>query len=156
VTVDEAATTGTITKSLVSTTNNCSTIRYGVDVKNTSLADEWLTLSTLTDNKYGDITKFAGRVLGTTCGVASGLGTLSGTAGGGILGKIDPGSDYTCEFDAQFCSSPGTVNLPGGGTCTGISNTDTVTATLTGDEGETVSLTPGTLTVEECYTTHTQ
>ena len=84
------------------------------------------------------------------------MGTLSGTAGGGAFGIIDPGSDYKCEFDAQFCSPPGTVNLPGGGTCTGISNTDTVTATLTGDEGETVSLTPGTLTVEECYTTYTQ
>jgi hypothetical protein len=156
VAVGEADTTGTITKSLVSTTNNCATIRYGVDVKNTSLADEWVTLSALTDNKYGDITKFSGKILGTTCGVASGLGTLSGTAGGGALGRIDPGSDYKCEFDAQFCSSPGTVNLPGGGTCTGISNTDTVMATLTGDEGETVSLTPGTLTIEECYTTYTQ
>jgi len=29
-------------------------------------------------------------------------------------------------------------------------------ATLTGDEGETVSLTPGTLTVDECFTTYTQ
>ncbi len=157
VTVAEAATTGTITKSLVATTNNCATIRYGVDVKNTSSADETLTLSALSDNKYGDITKFPGStILGTTCGVASGLGTLSGTTGGGAFGTLAPGSDYTCQFDAQFCSSPGTVVLPGGSTCTGISNTDTVMATLTGDEGETVSLTPGTLTVDECFTTYTQ
>jgi hypothetical protein len=156
-TVVEAATTGTITRSLVSTTNNCLTVRYGVDVKNTSSADETLTLSALSDNKYGDITKFpGGSVLGTTCGVASGLGTLSGTTGGGLFGTIAPSGDYTCQFDAQFCSPPGTVTLPGGGTCTGISNTDTVIATLTGDEGETVSLTPGTLTVDQCFTTYAQ
>jgi hypothetical protein len=157
VTVGEAATTGTITNSLSSTTNNCVTVRYGVDVKNTSSADETLTLSALNDNKYGDITKFpGGGVLGTTCGVASGLGTLSGITGGGTFGTLAPGGDYTCQFDAQFCSSPGTVVLPGGSSCTGISNTDSVTATLTGDEGETVSLTPGTLTVDECFTTYTQ
>jgi hypothetical protein len=41
-------------------------------------------------------------------------------------------------------------------TCTGISNADTVMARLAGDEGETVSLTPWTLTVDECFTTYTK
>jgi hypothetical protein len=156
VTVGEAATTGTITKSLVSTTNNCATIRYGVDVKNTSSADETLTISGLSDSSYGDITKLQGNVLGTTCGVTSGLGTLSGSAGVPFGLIAAGGGEYKCQFDAQFCMQPGLVTKPDGTTCTGIFNTDTVSATLKGDESETVTLTPGTLTVDECITTFTQ
>jgi len=164
VTVDEAPTTGTISKSLSSITNNCATVRYGVDVKNTSSADETLTLSGLSDSQYADITKYpGGKVLGTTCGVAkgsAGLGTLSGSTGAGAFGTADavisPGGDYQCQFDAQFCSAPDTISVPGAGTCSGIKLTDTVSATLTGDEGETVSLTPGTLTVYQCITTYAQ
>jgi hypothetical protein len=133
-------------------------------VNNTSGADETLTLSGLTDDKYGDITKFpGGTVLGTTCGVAknsAGLGTLSGSSGAGAFGTSDaviqPGGDYQCQFDAQFCMAPGTVTLPNNSTCKGIFYTDTVSATLTGDEGETVSLTPGALTVDQCISTFTQ
>jgi hypothetical protein len=160
VTVGEAATTGTITKSLVSTTNNCATIRYGVDVKNTSSPDETLTISGLTDSQYGvkgDITKLGGGVLGTTCGVTgAGLGTLSGSTGVPFGTIAAGGGEYKCQFDAQFCQTPGPVTKPDGTTCTGIFNTDTVSATLTGDESEPITLTPGTLTVDECITTYTQ
>jgi hypothetical protein len=161
VTVGEAATTGTITKSLVSTTNNCATIRYGVDVKNTSSADETLTISGLSDSQYGDITKYAGSgnasVLGTTCGVTGpGLGTLAGSTGVPFGSIAAGGGEYKCQFDAQFCQQPGPVTKPDGTICTGIFSTDTVSATLTGDESETVTLTPGTLTVDQCITTYTQ
>jgi hypothetical protein len=156
VTAGEAATTGTITKSLNSITSNCATVRYGVDVKNTSSADETLTLSALNDSAYGDITKSGtanASVLGTTCGVTSGVGTLSGSPGV-PFGTLAAGGDYQCQFDAQFCGVPGPIT---GTACSnGISKSDTVSATLTGDEGEVVSLTPGALTVIQCITTSAQ
>jgi hypothetical protein len=163
VTSNEAASTATITKSLVSTTAGCATVRYGVDVKNTSSADETLTLSALSDSSYGDITKWTGTgnasVLGTTCGVTTGVGSLSGIAGAGTLSKTlaVSGSDYTCQFDAQFCGTLTTITLPAGSnpsTCLGIQHTNQVTGTLTGDDTppEVVSQTENTLTVDECFT----
>lgn len=138
VTSNEAATTGTITKSYVSTNNVCATVRYNVDVKNTSAGgtDETMTLSALSDNTFGDITKYTGStptpnmlVLGTTCNVATsspGLGTLSGLMGAGAFPYTLPvnGGDYTCQFDAQFCAAPSSITTTAGtcdigsGTCT--------------------------------------
>jgi hypothetical protein len=116
-----------------------------VAVKNTSSADEVLTLSALNDSAFGDLTTVHGSVLGTTCGVANGVGTLLGTAGAGAFNQtLSVGSTYSCQFDAQFCSAVD------GNTC--ISNTDTVTATLAGDEGESVSESANQLTVKECLT----
>jgi hypothetical protein len=54
------------------------------------------------------------------------------------------GGDYQCLFDAQFCSG-----LDANG-C--ISKTDSVTATLAGDEKEAVTVTQNTVTVKECLT----
>jgi hypothetical protein len=189
---NEASTTGTITKSLVGTTAGCATIRYGVDVANTSQttapgSDETLTLSALNDTSFGDITKWTGSapvnplVLGTTCGVASGVGSLAGSPGAGVLPVTlgPPNGDYSCQFDAQFCSAPGTIITTAGKcmsstcsvgkvgtacsqdsdcnvTCNGIQHKNTVGATLTGDEGEVVSLTPGSLTVNDCMTVTSQ
>ena len=152
---NEAPTTGTITKSFVGNTAGCATVRYGVEVKNTSTAgtDETLNLSAFNDAAFGSITSVHGTgtnsVLGTTCGVASGspgLGSLSGSTGAGALPTTIPvnGGTYTCQFDGQFCSG-----LDGNG-C--FSHTNTVSATLTGDENEVVTLTPGTLNVKECLT----
>jgi hypothetical protein len=162
VTSGEAPSTATITKSLVSTTAGCATVRYGVDVKNTSSADEVLSLSALSDSFYGVITATHGSgdgaVLGTTCGVANGVGTLAGTGNGaGTFPQTLAvnGSDYICQFDAQFCGTLSTINLPGGGNCSGIHNVDSVTATMTGDEGEVVSQNANTLTVDECFTSYT-
>lgn len=154
----EAPSTATITKSLVSTTAGCATVRYGVDIKNTSSADEVLSLSALSDSSYGSITtdhgSGNGSVVGTTCGLATGIGTLAGTGAGAFPATLAVGgSDYTCQFDATFCGPIAPVTLPGGTTCNGISNMDTVTGTLTGDEGEVVSTTANTLTVDECFTT---
>jgi hypothetical protein len=128
VTSSDAPSTATITKGLVSTAAGCATVRYSVDVANTSGADETLTLSAsgFMDDGYGSITTVHGSVLGTTCGVAAGnpgLGTLSGTTasaanGGALPATIAPSGDYKCQFDAQFCGALGTVPEFGTGTCT--------------------------------------
>jgi len=152
VTSTDAPSTATTTKGVVGTEAACATVRYSVDVKNTSSADEVLTLSALNDSTYGDITKLGTgtppTVLGTTCGVATtstGLGTLSGSAGAGALGTIAVGATYSCQFDAQFCSALD-VN-----SC--ISETDSVSSTLASDEaGVSVTATKNTLTVKECLT----
>ncbi len=159
VTSAEAASTATTSKTLVSTTAGCATVRYGVDVHNTSAADEVLTLSALSDSQYGNITTLGkgsgGSVLGTTCGVATGspgLGSLSGSTGGGTLSTtIAIDGHYTCQFDAQFCGALTTITTGPNTTCTGIQTTDVVTPTLAGDEGEAVSNTGGSLTVSECF-----
>jgi len=145
---EDAPSTAKVTKGFVGTEAGCATVRYSVDVHNSSTADEVLTLSSLTDTAFGDITKVGTGappvVLGTTCGVASGQGTLSGSAGAGTLPtSIVAGGDYNCQFDGQFCSAVD-VN-----TC--ISNTDSVSGVLKGDEGEAVTETENTLTVKECF-----
>src|SRR5207302_1061655 len=107
---NEAPTTGTITKTFVGNTAGCATVRYNVDVKNTSAAgtDETLNLSAFNDSAFGSITSVHDSVLGTTCGVASGsqgLGSLSGSTGGGVLPATIPvNGTYSCKFDGQFCS----------------------------------------------------
>jgi hypothetical protein len=152
---NEAPSTATVTKGVVSTTAACATVRYSVDVANTSATgtDETLSLTGLSDSAFGGITSVHDSVLGTTCGVAtssSGLGTLSGSSGAGVLPASLPvvGSDYTCQFDAQFCSA--LVN-----SC--ISNTDSITASLSGDEtADKVTVTANSVTVKECLTTTVQ
>jgi hypothetical protein len=149
---DEPSTAET-TKGYFATKSLCATVRYSVDVHNTSPADETISLSKLTDSPYGDVTKLSTGtfpVLGTTCGIgtaSNGLGTLNGSKGAGVFGAITPDGHYTCQFDAQFCSAPD------GNGC--IQQADTMTPTLTGDEGETVSNTGGSLTVKECFTAST-
>src|SRR5579864_1109334 len=150
VTSTDAPSSATVTKGVVGTEAACATVRYSVDVKNTSTADEVLTMSSLSDTAYGDITKVGTGappvVLGTTCGVAAGAGTLSGTAGGGVLpATIAVGGDYKCQFDGQFCSA---VDA---NTC--ISQVDSVSGTIVGDEKEAVTETENTITVKECLTT---
>jgi hypothetical protein len=120
-------------------------------VHNSSGADEIETLSALSDSTYGDITTLgtgtAPIVLGTTCGVAvgsAGLGTLNGSTGAGTLSTIPVDGHYICQFDGQFCSG-----LSNG--C--ISETDSITATLKGDETSDATFTQkaNTLTVKECF-----
>jgi hypothetical protein len=155
---EEAPSTATVTKGFVANTNVCVTVRYSVDVANTSGFDENISLSGLQDDSFGDITKWTGTgnalVLGTTCGVAvgsHGLGSLSGVtvpndfSNGGALpttsSQLQVGAnsvDYKCRFDAQFCGAPTTINLPNNTTCSGISHTNKVSAnTLSRDDSET-------------------
>jgi len=161
VTSTEVPSTATVTKGFVATEAGCATVRYQVDVKNTSTLDETETLSALNDSPYGDLTKCTNigclnnsgangtfQILGTTCGqpAAGGLGTLSGSPGAGALGTINTGATYSCQFDGQFCSALDN------GKC--ISNSDKASATLKGDESTDVAFTQGgnTLTVKECFT----
>jgi hypothetical protein len=159
VTSTDAPSTAKIVKGVDSTTAACATVRYSVDAANTSGFDENLTLNTLNDSAYGDVTKCTNlncanssgangslQILGTTCGqpVAGGLGTLSASPGAGALPASLPvgGAHYQCKFDAQFCSA-----LANG--C--ISNTDKVNGTYTADEAaDSVTETANTITVQEC------
>jgi hypothetical protein len=161
----EATTTGTIAKTFVANTAACATVTYQVVVSNTSATgtDETLTLNSLSDTAFGDITTVHGSgdgaVLGTTCGQPTNNingGTLSGTAGAGALPQTLSvnGGAYTCQFNAQFCGGITTVDLGNGTSCSGFQHANTVSANLTGDESEVVSLTPGSLTVKECVTPH--
>lgn len=166
VTSGDVAAAATIAKTGVATTYACARVRYKVDVA--ANTDGPLTLTGLNDDG-NDLTKIntdtgnsASPVTGTTCGVASGTGR--GTASditvdathGGAFGSINIGGpDYICYFDAQFCGNVGSITITGG-SCTGIQNKDTVNGTLTGDEvggSEIVSVSPGSVTVNECITT---
>jgi hypothetical protein len=135
-------------------------VRYAVAVHNSSGPDEALTLSALQDSSFGDITKYTGTgnssVLGTTCGVANGVGTLAGSAGAGTLSTTLAvgGSDYSCKFDSQICGNLTTITLPNppGGTCLGFQHQNKVTPTLVGDEGEAVTNVGNTITENVCFT----
>jgi hypothetical protein len=108
--------TAAVTKTVDSL--QCVVVRYKVKVENTDTVES-LSLTALSDSPFGSITSVQGNVLGTTCGVADPVGTLSGLqgiTGAGILpATILSEGMYTCYFDAKFCTG---------------SNTDTVTATL--------------------------
>src|SRR5262249_31765005 len=141
VTIGEAEAKAQLTKSLDGA-QACAIARYKVEVDNISAAgtDETETLTKLLDSKFGDITVLGlasanPTVVGTTCGVAvgsAGLGTLSNATGAGALGtSIGVGDSYTCEFDGKFCAALG----PAGTCSTGLENMDTVTATLTKEDG---------------------
>jgi hypothetical protein len=166
VTFNEAATTASTVKSFVSTQAGCATVRYGVDIHNSSSADETLTLLAsaagtppviaLNDSQYGDVTKVQGKVLGTTCGQTAGQGTLNGSAGAGALPTtIATGADYKCLFDAQFCGALGSVTT-GTGTCNGLQQIDTITPALLDDEGNAFTNSSNTLTVSECFSPDVQ
>lgn len=152
----EAPSTATITKGTLGNQGACATMRFDVDVENTSSPDETITLSALTDSVFGPVnactnagcTNTGGNIiLGTNCGLASGVGTLSGVTvtgfPGGAYGTVSPSSGYKCAFDAQFCST--SLDIHG---C--FQNTDKVTGTIAGDENESVTVTANSLTVTEC------
>jgi hypothetical protein len=153
VTVSEGPATVQTSKTLDSS-HACATVRYKVKVDNTSgtSTDETESLTGLTDLNFGSIITTHGTgdgaVLGTTCGVAAGVGTLSGTTGAGTLPKsIAVGGNYTCEFDGQFCSA-----LTNG--C--LEHQNTVSATVIDDESEGNTVTgslSSTLTVDSCFST---
>lgn len=157
VTINEAPAQAQVLKS-VDTGAECAIVRYKVEVDNISgsTTDESETLSKLNDSYYGDITKVNGNVLGTTCGVASGQGTLAGSAGAGTLSTtIAVGGKYTCEFDGKFCGALGNA----GTSCTsGLENKDQITATLTGDDtgDEEFNSASAELTVDTCFSSSSQ
>jgi hypothetical protein len=138
VAIRDVTPTATITKTVDKAV--CATVRYKVKVDNTDTA-EALTLSALTDDKAGgsgSITSVHDNVKGTTCGVTAGqnggkgLGTASDLTAAGALGSIAASGNYQCFFDVQVCSFP---------------QTDTVTGTLSDNDGTTISPT-GSATVD--------
>ena len=133
---EDAPSTASVTKSYNATVAGCATVRYGVEVDNTSGADETETLSALTDNAFGSVTSVQGSVLATTCSVPQ---------------TISAGGKYTCTFDAQFCSSAGNDSGLDNMGCFSHSNQLT-TVTLKGDETTDPSFnaTSNILNVKEC------
>lgn len=131
----DAPTTATVKKGFDSTLAACATVRYNVEVDNTSGADEVETLSALNDSSFGSITSVHNDVLATTCT--------------NLPQTIQPGSNYKCTFDAQFCSA---VDAQ---TC--IQHANTITSTLKGDEAADATFNPASnqLTVKECLTAST-
>ena len=86
------------------------TVQYTVSVTNNSVTSDPVTLDSLSDDVYGDLTTRPG----STCNTA--IGTV-----------VQPGSSYTCTFSASFTGSPGD------------SLTDKVTATGKDDENNTAT-----------------
>ncbi|MBT8422027.1 MAG: hypothetical protein KJP03_02820, partial [Gammaproteobacteria bacterium] len=66
---------------------------------------EALTLDALNDNQFGDITQVQGNVLSTSCATGA---------------SIPVGGSYTCTFEGKITGSP---------------HTDTVTGTVSDNEG---------------------
>ena len=154
----EAQTTTTTSKQFNANVGACATVRYNVIVADSSIVEEAVTLSALSDNVYGNITKCTNAgptppacantggilVLGTNCLLATGVGTLAATHAtlGGTnvttAGSVSiPGqSSYECQFDGQFCSGntdPNTGNpISFTGGCMTLA--DTVTSTQAADE----------------------
>lgn len=88
------------------------TVQFDIAVTNTGVdPNNNVTLNSLSDDVYGDITQVQGDILSTTCSVPQ---------------TITPGGTYTCSFDA-------TVSGNGGD-----SETDTVTASGVDDNGNPV------------------
>jgi hypothetical protein len=137
VSIKDVLPTATVAKSLVGL--QCADVRYHVKVTNTDAA-EALSLTALTDLGFGDITTVHDDVLGTTCGVASGIGTLTGQTGAGTLPApvAVNGGLYECDFDAHFCGS---------------SHQDTVNAALSDNDGNAITPSSNTLTVNVSATT---
>ena len=182
---EDAPSSATVTKGYVATKAACVTVRYSVTLHNNSGHDEDVTVSGLNDSKFGSITTVHGgtaaeAVLGTTCGVSSGLGTFAGIcsgspgicssgnvgascstndqctiAGAGALPTLTVGgTDYVCQFDGEIC---GTLDTNG---C--FTHTNSVSATLAADSTDpsgttctTVSGTPPTSTTVSCTPTET-
>ena len=80
-------------------------------------AQDTLTLNTLTDDVYGNITQVQGNVISTTCGQVAGAGTLPFV--------IAAAGNYTCSFVGRINSCDMTV-------------VDTVTGSATDDDGVTL------------------
>ncbi|WP_163835361.1 DUF7507 domain-containing protein [Spartinivicinus ruber] len=93
---------------------------YQVTVTNSSDA-EVLSVNTLMDDQFGDITKVQGKVKTTTCTVPQQLQPVT-----------SPGDSYTCTFDALVESTP---------------HTNTITATVADDDGSAPATPTGSATV---------
>ncbi len=107
VSITDVYTEPTLTKTAQSAANCTVDVTYQVVVNNNSTFDS-LTVNSLTDNVFGDITSVHDNVISTTC--------VTG-------GSIGPSGNYTCNFVGRSASS----------NCSGTL-VDTVTAGVTDDD----------------------
>ena len=118
------------------TSNQCVIdTAYSVVVNNTSALDT-LTLNTLTDDKYGDITTAAGASCTGTCIVSTTCGQFTGA--GVLPAAIAAANNYTCSFVGRMSSCNTTLvdEVTGGtvdddGVTTSPKDTASVTVTVT-------------------------
>jgi hypothetical protein len=87
-------------------------VNYQVVVSNNSVVDDTLTVDSLTDDKFGDITQVQGNVISTTCATGA---------------QIAKGANYTCSFVGRIDT--------GSGPCS-IDHTDKVTGGVSDDDGQ--------------------
>jgi len=106
-------------------------VTYAVVVTNTS-AQDTLTLTSLNDDVYGNIATVQGNVISTTCGQASGAGTLPAS--------IAPSGNYSCSFVGRITTCNTTVH----DTVTGAA-TDDDQASYSPSDDATVTVTVGGL-----------
>jgi hypothetical protein len=112
----------TIVKSFVGLA--CADVDYHVKVTNTDPGDASITLSSLTDSSFGDITSATNpKLVSTGCSVPQ---------------TIAKGGAYECGFRAHFCTA---------------SDTDFVTFIVGDDEGGSASGDSTSVTVNVCATT---
>jgi len=130
-------------------------------------------VTALHDSYFGDVTQThgdpasTGSVTGSTCGVAVGslgLGSLQDTVASATNGRTFPqllahgtgatpttdGGKYQCQFDGVLCGKP----APFTNCSFGLSNPDTVSAHLTGDDAspnaDTITETDNQFTANVC------
>ena len=122
VTITDVASTPAVTKT-ATTATACSLtvdVTYTVGVSNPSTVDT-LTVNSLTDDKFGDITQVQGNVISTTCVPDASSATCE--AGGTIAAA----GSCSCTFVGRTTST----------SCTGYSHVNTVTGNVTDDDGVT-------------------
>jgi len=146
VTSTELPSSATVTPTFTALPAACVTERFTVTVHNGSGADEVETLTALNASEGQLAPTKAASILATTCGVPQTLAV--------------GGTDYSCTFDVQVCSTGsaiGTITKHDGTQCVGLHHSETVTATINGDEGanDPVTQTDNTATVDVCFTTFT-
>jgi hypothetical protein len=107
----------TLSKTAVAAIACQTDVAYAVVVTNTSAQDA-LTLNTLNDDVYGNITQVQGNVISTNCGVAPPNGP------GALPFEIAASGNYMCSFVGRINGCNTTVH-------------DTVSGTATDDDGHT-------------------
>jgi hypothetical protein len=126
VSIKDVLPTAAVTKTADSVV--CADVKYRVKVENTDTVES-LTLSTLNDDKFGNIANYAGGV------PALGTKVVSSTCA--VPQSIAKSDKYECSFVALVCR----VDFP---------HTNTLTGTLSDNDGNTVSPSPtGSATVND-------
>lgn len=128
VTVTDVAGTPTLAKSATASAVAACTltvdVTYTVGISNPSAVDT-LTVNSLNDNQFGDITSVQGNVVSTTCVPDANAATCQ------VGGTIAAASSCSCTFVGR--TTGGTVS---GSTCS-YTHADTVTGNVTDDDGVT-------------------